>query len=163
MYFLFYLLSLITIIGSVAKEVAPLIQCTLQRRCAMTTVPIPGTIFEAIGGFDPIERIVVALYARIGKHPDLIPIFPEDLAESARKQELFLIQFFGGPQLYLEDRGHPMLRKRHLPFEITPKRKDAWLACMKAALDEAKIKEPYRTAIYERLVKTANHMINTPE
>lgn len=124
---------------------------------------LPGTIFEAIGGFEPIDRIIDELYKRIGKHPQLIPIFPEDLTESARKQRLFLIQFFGGPQLYLEDRGHPMLRKRHLPFEITQDRKDAWLECMSAALQEANIKEPYRTAIFERLTLTAEHMVNTPE
>ena len=124
---------------------------------------VPGTIFEAIGGFDPIDRIVVALYKRIEKHPDLIPIFPDDLTETARKQQLFLTQFFGGPKLYLEDRGHPMLRRRHLPFEITPLRRDAWLECLAGALDEAKIKEPYRTAIYDRIAMTAEHMMNTPE
>lgn len=124
---------------------------------------VPGTIFEGIGGFEPIDRIIAGLYKRIGKHPDLIPIFPDDLEESARKQRLFLVQFFGGPQLYLEDRGHPMLRRRHLEFEITPKRKDAWLKCMNAALEEAEIEEPYRSAIFKRLSKTGEHMVNTSE
>ncbi len=124
---------------------------------------VPGTIFEAIGGFEPIERLVTALYKRVAKHPDLIPIFPEDLTETARRQTLFLTQFFGGPQLYTEDRGHPMLRRRHLPFEITPIRKEAWLSCMAGALIEAEIEEPYRTAIFERLTMTAGHMVNTPE
>lgn len=123
---------------------------------------VPGTIFEAIGGYTSVDRIVEELYKRIGKHDKLIPIFPEDLTESARKQRLFLIQFFGGPQLYLQDRGHPMLRKRHLAFEITPERKNAWLDCMEAALTEADIKEPYRTVIFKRLTMTAEHMINTP-
>src|SRR5699024_6808275 len=112
---------------------------------------VPGTMFEAIGGYEPIDRIIEELYKRIGKHPQLIPIFPEELSEAARKKRLFLIQFFGGPKLYLQDRGHPMLRKRHLTFEITPKRKDAWLECMHAALLEANIEEPYRTAMYVRL------------
>ena len=123
----------------------------------------PGTIFEAIGGFDPIDRLVIALYKRVGKHPELIPIFPEDLTETIRKQQLFLTQFFGGPNLYTEDRGHPMLRRRHLPFEITPERKDAWLECMEGALHESNIAEPYRTAIFERLTMTAGHMVNTTE
>lgn len=123
----------------------------------------PGTIFEAIGGYEPIDRIIESLYKHIGNHPKLIPIFPEDLEESARKQRLFLIQFFGGPTVYTEERGHPMLKRRHLEFEITPERKDAWLECMYKALKEAKIQEPYRTAIYERLVITAEHMVNTLE
>jgi hemoglobin len=123
----------------------------------------PGTIYEAIGGFETIDRLVTAFYKRVGKHPLLIPIFPEDLTETARKQRMFLTQFFGGPRLYSEERGHPMMRRRHLPFEITPTRRDAWLECMAEALQEAQIEEPYRTAIFEKLTMTANHMMNTPE
>ncbi|MFD2629686.1 globin [Oceanobacillus kapialis] len=122
-----------------------------------------GTMFEAIGGFHTIERLVNAFYKRVAVHPELIPIFPEDLTETARKQTLFLTQFFGGPSLYLEERGHPMLRRRHLPFKITPTRRDAWLDCMAQALIEAEIEEPYRSAIYDKLTMTANHMMNTPE
>lgn len=124
---------------------------------------LPGTIFEGIGGFDPIDRIVKALYKRIGKHPDLVSIFPDDLTETVEKQYMFLTQFFGGPQLFSDNRGHPMLRRRQLPFEITPVRRDAWLKCMSEALEEAKIQEPYKTVIYERIAKTAEHMMNSPE
>jgi len=121
----------------------------------------PGTIYEAIGGQDSVDKIIELLYSHIGKHEKLIPIFPDDLDESARKQRLFLTQFFGGPSLYLQDRGHPMLKRRHMEFEITPERKDAWLECMNKALAEANIEEPYRSAIFERLTITAQHMINT--
>ena len=124
---------------------------------------IPGTLYEAIGGYEVIEKLAKALYKRVGKHPDLIPIFPEDLTETARRQTLFLTQFLGGPPIFSEERGHPMLRRRHLPFEITPTRRDAWLACMDGAMDEVQIPEPYRTAIFERLTLTAGHMMNTPE
>ncbi|MFA1818933.1 globin [Virgibacillus oceani] len=123
----------------------------------------PGTIYEAIGGAATIDRLVTAFYKRVGKHPKLTPIFPEDLTETARKQRLFLTQFFGGPKLFSEERGHPMMRRRHLPFEITPPRRDAWLECMKQALEEAEIEEPMRTAIFKKLTMTANHMMNTPE
>lgn len=123
----------------------------------------PGTIYEAIGGQEAVDKIIDSLYKHIGKHPDLIPIFPEDLTESAYKQRLFLTQFFGGPQLYLKERGHPMLKRRHMEFIITPTRRDAWLECMAKALDEANIEEPYRTAIMERLTMTAHHMMNTEE
>ena len=121
------------------------------------------TIYEAIGGAETIEKIVTAFYKRVAKHPLLIPIFPEDLTETAWKQKLFLTQFFGGPRLYEAERGHPMMRRRHLPFPITPSRRDAWLECMDAALDEAGVEEPYRTVMFERLTMTANHMMNTPE
>ncbi|WP_163972043.1 globin domain-containing protein [Oceanobacillus halotolerans] len=122
-----------------------------------------GTIYEAIGGFDTIDQLVTAFYRRVGQHEKLIPIFPDDLTETARKQRLFLTQFFGGPKLYTEDRGHPMLRRRHMPFTITPERRDAWLDCMDKALDEVGIEEPYRTAMFEKLTMTAHHMMNTPE
>lgn len=123
----------------------------------------PGTIYEAIGGQEAVDRIIDSLYKHIGQHPDLIPIFPDDLTESARKQRLFLTQLFGGPKLYLEERGHPMLKRRHMEFVITPTRRDAWLACMDKALEEANIEEPYRSAIFERLTMTAHHMMNTEE
>lgn len=123
----------------------------------------PGTIYEAIGGQEAVDKIIDSLYTHIGKHPKLIPIFPDDLNESARKQRLFLTQFFGGPNLYFQDRGHPMLKRRHMNFEITPERKDAWLACMDKALDEAEIEEPYRSVIFERLSMTAVHMMNTEQ
>lgn len=122
-----------------------------------------GTIFKAIGGYEPIDKIIDSLYKHIGNHPKLTPIFPDNLEESARKQRLFLIQLFGGPRDYTEERGHPMLRRRHLAFEITPERKDAWLTCMHMALEEAEIEEPYRSAIFEKLTITAQHMVNTPE
>ncbi|RWZ55136.1 globin [Halobacillus fulvus] len=122
----------------------------------------PGSIFEEIGK-EKIDQLVEAFYKRVANHPDLIPIFPDDLTETIRKQKQFLTQFFGGPPLYVEEHGHPMLRARHLPFEITPKRRDAWLSCMSGALTEVDIEEPYRSAMFERLTMTANHMMNTPD
>lgn len=120
-------------------------------------------LYQAIGGPKKIKALVDAFYSRVAVHPELIPVFPDDLTETARKQEQFLTQFLGGPALYTEEHGHPMLRMRHLPFPITPSRRDAWLACMEAALEEADIEEPYRSIIFERLTMTANHMVNKPE
>ncbi|MFC4403257.1 globin [Gracilibacillus xinjiangensis] len=121
------------------------------------------SIYEAIGGDETIDRLVEAFYARVANHPDLIPIFPDDFTEVARKQKQFLTQFFGGPPLYIQEHGHPMMRKRHLRFPITPTRRDAWLKCMEGALEEVQIEEPVRSAMFERLTLTANHMMNTPD
>ncbi len=121
------------------------------------------SIYEAIGGEKTIDQLVTEFYARVAKHPDLIPIFPEDLTEVARKQKQFLTQFFGGPPIYSQEHGHPRMRARHLPHEITPTRRLAWLACMKEALEEAEIKEPYFSFMFERLSLTATHMVNTPD
>ncbi|WP_416828761.1 globin [Ectobacillus polymachus] len=122
-----------------------------------------NTPFEAMGGERTLSTLVDTFYSYVSQHPDLTPIFPDDLTETARKQKQFLTQYFGGPALYTTEHGHPMLRGRHLQFEITPKRKEAWLSCMERALDDVGIVGPLREFIWERLRLTATHMVNTPE
>ena len=119
--------------------------------------------FEAIGGEKGITALVDTFYSYVSRHPDLSPIFPNDLTETARKQKQFLTQYLGGPSLYTEEHGHPMLRARHLPFPITPKRAKAWISCMERAMDDTGIRGPIRDFVFERLTLTANHMINTPD
>src|SRR5699024_8917116 len=107
--------------------------------------------------------IVDSLYKHIGSNDTLLPIFPEDLEESAWKQRLFLTQFFGGPPLYAREKGRPMLPHRHAPFEITPARRDAWLQCMQHALTEAGVEEPYFSDIMGRLMIPAYNIVNAEE
>jgi hemoglobin len=121
------------------------------------------TPYEAIGGEKTISKLVEAFYKRVAQHPDLAPIFPKDLTETIRKQKQFLTQYLGGPNLYTQEHGHPMLRARHLQFEVTPKRAKAWLHCMHEAMDEIGLEGPVRTEFFRRLVLTAQHMINTPD
>ncbi len=121
----------------------------------------PSLPFEEVGGEEIIHELVEAFYARVQQHPDLAPIFPADLTETARKQKQFLTQFFGGPSYYTEEHGHPMLRARHMPFEITPKRAEAWLWCMDQAMDEIDIPPAMKEAMLERLTLTAHHMVNS--
>lgn len=119
--------------------------------------------YEQIGGAETIRKLVKSFYARVRKDPVLAPIFPGDWAETERKQYLFLTQFFGGPQLYSEEFGHPMLRARHIPFPVTPRRAQAWLSCMSQALDDVGLAGGIRDYIWQRLVQTAQHMINARE
>lgn len=120
------------------------------------------TPYDIIGE-EKLSDLVNAFYRRVGKHPDLIPIFPEDLTEVARKQKQFLTQYLGGPRLYTEEHGHPMMRARHLPHEITPTRMKAWLSCMSKAMDEVELTGPVRDEFFARLTLTARHMVNTAE
>lgn len=120
------------------------------------------TPFDVIGE-KKLHMLVDAFYDKVGKHPLLKPIFPEDLTETARKQKQFLTQFLGGPPLYTEEHGHPMLRARHLAFPITPKRAEAWLSCMREAMDEVGLKGEIADYFYGRLVMTAQHMINSQD
>ncbi|MEK4030890.1 MULTISPECIES: thiol management oxidoreductase [Bacillaceae] len=118
--------------------------------------------FEYIGE-KKLSELVDTFYLKVSQHPDLFPIFPDDLTETARKQKQFLTQYLGGPPLYTEEHGHPMLRARHMPFPITPKRARAWLSCMQEAMDEVELHGDLRDFLYHRLELTANHMVNQPE
>jgi hemoglobin len=120
----------------------------------------PQNPYIAIGGEKVLDELVDTFYAKVKLHPKLAPIFPNDLTETARVQKQFLTQFLGGPSLYSDEHGHPMLRARHMPFPITRERAEAWLQCMSEAMDEVKLDGPIRDYFYERLTQTAYHMIN---
>lgn len=122
----------------------------------------PVIPFEEIGE-KKLHELIDRFYEKVAVHPDLYPIFPEDLSETARKQKQFQTQYLGGPNLFTEEHGHPMMKARHMPFPITPARAEAWLACMKEAMDDAGLEGPLRDVYYQRLVLTANHMVNRNE
>lgn len=115
--------------------------------------------YEEIGA-ERLSRLIDAFYRRVGQHPKLKPIFPDDLTETARKQKQFMTQYLGGPNIYSEEHGHPRLRARHIPFPITPSRAQAWLECMSEAMDEVELSGKLRETFYNRLVLTAHHMVN---
>jgi hemoglobin len=119
--------------------------------------------YEEIGAFDTVSKLVTAFYKRVSKHPILVPLFPEDFSEIARKQKNFLSQFIGGPPLYSEEFGNPMMRKRHLRFVIGENERQAWLECMALAMDDIELIEPWRHIIFERLSLVAHHMMNQNE
>lgn len=109
-----------------------------------------------------LSELIDVFYSYVGQHPLLKPIFPNDLTETARKQKQFMTQYLGGPDLYTEEHGHPMMRMRHNPFPITPERAEAWLSCMQQAMDDVGLEGNFRDQYYKRLVLTAHHMVNTP-
>lgn len=111
-------------------------------------------------GAETLSNLVDAFYARVSAHPQLAPIFPDDLNETARKQKQFLTQYLGGPNIYSAEHGHPRLKARHHPFPITPDRAQAWLECMSEAMDEVGLSGQFRETFFNRLVLTAHHMVN---
>lgn len=133
-------------------------QVTYMNRYESGTI----SLYEAIGGAETITKLVEAFYPKVQADPDIGPLFPEDITPVMEKQKLFLTQFFGGPQLYSDKYGHPMMRARHLPFPITPERADAWLSCMKRALAEIGLDERWQPVVLERLKGPAYHFVNTP-
>jgi len=118
------------------------------------------SIYEQAGGLDALRRLVDAFYARVEADPLLRPMFPPDLGPGKEHQLLFLVQYFGGPGEYGQRRGHPRLRMRHAPFAIGPAERDAWLRHMLAAVDEAGIPEPARSAMRSYFEMAAPAMMN---
>jgi hemoglobin len=118
--------------------------------------PIP---YEELGS-EKLSQLMHAFYAKVAEHPKLKPIFPDDLTETIRKQIQFQTQYLGGPNLYTEEHGHPMMRARHMHFKITPDRAQAWLECMAEAMDEIGLEGKFRDVYFQRLVLTAHHMVN---
>ncbi|MHA7964568.1 globin domain-containing protein [Paenibacillus sp. CAU 1782] len=121
------------------------------------------SLYEALGSEVGIRSIVECFYPKVQSHPLLGPLFPEDINPVKEKQYLFLSQFFGGPHLYSEQHGHPMMRARHMPFPITPERAEAWLSCMGEALKEVGIDSELAAFALERLSGPAHHFVNTTE
>ena len=95
------------------------------------------TLYDRAGGTPFFEALVGRFYAGVADDPVLRALYPEpDLAPAQHRLTLFLIQYWGGPTTYDQERGHPRLRMRHAPFAIGPAERDRWLARMRAALTE---------------------------
>jgi hemoglobin len=122
------------------------------------------TLFDRIGGEATFEQLVSHFYALVSVNPILRPMYPDDdFQAAAERLMLFLIQYWGGPHTYSEMRGHPRLRMRHAQFLIDSKARDAWLACMKSAVDELKIEESDRVELWNYLEMAAQSLVNTPD
>lgn len=121
----------------------------------------PKTFYEQLGGEETIQKLIDAFYPRVYSNEDLRPLFQDDIDIIKGKQKLFLTQFTGGPALYSEKYGAPMMKQRHLPFEITPTRAKAWLKCMSEAMDEIGFDGPKREFLYGRFIQVAKIMVNT--
>jgi hemoglobin len=95
-------------------------------------------LFDQVGGEAFFVRLVDAFYEAVEVDETLRPMYPEDLTDARRHLTLFLVQYWGGPRTYQDERGHPRLRMRHAPFRVTKTARDAWLAAMSAALDSVR-------------------------
>ena len=99
---------------------------------------LPQTHYQRIGGEATIQQLVQRFYDHMDELPETYGIrklHAEDLAGSRQKLFDFLSGWMGGPQLYVEKHGHPMLRRRHLHFAIGNSERDQWMHCMQLALD----------------------------
>lgn len=124
------------------------------------------TPYQRLGGEPAIRRLVSRFYELMDELPEAYAarkIHPQDLSHSGEKFVMFLSGWLGGPQLYVEKFGHPMLRRRHLPYPIGPQERDEWLMCMRLAMDETIADAELRSQLYRAMLPLAQHMLNQGE
>lgn len=121
--------------------------------------------YEALGGADAVRRLVDRFYDVMDELPEthaLRQIHPEDLTGSRQSLFEFLSGWFGGPSLYIEKKGHPRLRMRHMPFAIGYAERDQWMLCMRTALAEQVSDDDLRKGLINAFAQMADHMVNAP-
>jgi hemoglobin len=123
-------------------------------------------MFDRVDGEQFFVDLIDRFYLGVAGDPLLRPLYPDDLTESKRHLALFLVQYWGGPATYNEQRGHPRLRMRHVPFVIGPAERDAWLRHMHEAVTHMvatlRLSQTDADELDAYFVMAANSLINTP-
>jgi hemoglobin len=123
----------------------------------------PATPYDQLGGEGAVRRLVDRFYDLMDSAPEAAEIrrlHAASLRQSREKLYLFLSGWLGGPPLYVERYGHPMLRARHLPFPIGERERDQWMWCMRRALADTPMVDELRTFLDQRFTAIADHMRN---
>jgi hemoglobin len=129
----------------------------------VTAIGPDRTPYTLIGGDAGVRQLVDRFYDLMDSAPEAAEVrqlHATSLKVSREKLFLFLSGWLGGPQLYVERYGHPMLRARHLPFAIAERERDQWLWCMERAIDEQAMPDELKAFLREKLRPLADHMRN---
>lgn len=120
------------------------------------------TFYDEVGGHATFERLVREFYRGVAGDAPLRDLYPEeDLAPAERRLLMFLEQYWGGPTTYSQERGHPRLRMRHVPFAVTPQQRDRWLTHMMAAVDTLDLDETHDLLLRDYLTRAAHSLVNS--
>jgi len=121
----------------------------------------PDAVVYQLIGEEGFERLTGAFYRRVETDDILRPMYPDaEFAEARLRLREFLVYRFGGPQRYIDARGHPRLRARHAPFPVDVAARDRWVTLMDAALDEVKLPAEAERILREFFHNTATFLIN---
>ena len=121
------------------------------------------TLYQEVGGSDFFIELVNKFYEGVINDEVIISLYPDrnDLEGAKERLSLFLMQYWGGPTTYSDERGHPRLRQRHFPFAIGERERDHWLMHMQGAIDAMPTSESVRTRLSEYMSNAAQHLVNT--
>ncbi len=123
-----------------------------------------STRYKQFGGEQTFAKLAKLFYQGVSQDPILKPMYPEeDLGPAERRLKLFLEQYWGGPDTYQQERGHPRLRMRHHEFKINPAARDAWLGHMRAAVNQLELSPLDDAELWDYLERAAHAMLNTFE
>ena len=123
---------------------------------------VTASFYDRVGGEQTFRDLVDGFYQGVAGDPPLRALYPEeDLGPAADRLRLVLVQYWGGPRTYQETRGHPRLRIRHAPFQVTPTQRDRWVHHMLAAVDSLELAQAEDAELREYLVRAADFMVNT--
>lgn len=129
----------------------------------MSDADVKVSMFERIGGAVIIDRLVEAFYERVDTLPEakvIRAMHAPDLSATKNVLKRYLCEWTGGPKLYSVEKGHPRLRQRHMGFKIGTAERDAWLLCMRGALEEAVGDAGAREELFAAMAKLADWMRN---
>jgi hemoglobin len=119
------------------------------------------SLYEAVGGEETFVKLVHRFYQGVREDPLLRPMYPQDDLDGAEDRlRMFLVQYWGGPRTYSEQRGHPRLRMRHVPFAVTEQARDAWLRNMRVAVDDLALAPEHERTLWEYLSYAAQSLVN---
>lgn len=118
------------------------------------------TLYERIGGDVALTQLTDRFYDLVFEDEQISRLFKSDKDVIKEKQKLFLTQFLGGPLLYSDQYGHPMMRARHMPHPISEEDAIAWLNCMSAAIGTLDIAKELKDELFDRFPRTAFFMVN---
>ncbi|MFM8722100.1 MAG: globin [Acidimicrobiaceae bacterium] len=121
-----------------------------------------SSLYDQVGGLSFFERLVDRFYEGVATDEVLIVLYEDqkNLVKARQHLTWFLAQYWGGPMLFNENRGHPKLRMRHMPFHIGNLERDRWLVHMLTAVNELVDDDGVRATMTEYFVKAAEHLRN---
>ena len=124
----------------------------------------PVTPYDQMGGAPFFQTLVHRFYEGVAADPVLRAMYPEDdLGPAEHRLRMFLEQYWGGPDTYSRERGHPRLRMRHTPYAVTPEQRDRWLRHMLASVAALGLQREHEATLVDYLVRAAYMLVNAPD